>query len=349
MSKHLRLSEKWFNRGLWLVSILFAWFLIGLGSTIINDLPKVEKPLMVEDFYDETVMPELREKEILYDQEFGKLRSSRERLEIEKAQISARYQAEKENHLNYLATKGITDTAKEDPELLAKAKVLETLRIENEKAEQALLTVSEETRQLNEKREALQGELYEAREAGFKLYQKARDQMDLRVFIYRLLLTLPLLLIAGYLFKTKRHSSYWPFVWGFIFFALFAFFVELVPYLPSYGGYVRYGVGVILTFFGGHYVINALRNYLKRQKEAEAAPEPTRRQELQYEMVFARLEKGVCPGCERRLNLASNLGDYCPHCGLHLFAECGACGARKSTFAHFCHQCGIGDHQEKVG
>ena len=29
MSKALRLSEKWFRRGLWLVAVVFASFLIG--------------------------------------------------------------------------------------------------------------------------------------------------------------------------------------------------------------------------------------------------------------------------------------------------------------------------------
>ena len=29
MSKALRLSEKWFQRGLWLVALVFAGFLIG--------------------------------------------------------------------------------------------------------------------------------------------------------------------------------------------------------------------------------------------------------------------------------------------------------------------------------
>ena len=33
MSKSLRLSEKWFRRGLWLVAFVFAGFLIGLGGT----------------------------------------------------------------------------------------------------------------------------------------------------------------------------------------------------------------------------------------------------------------------------------------------------------------------------
>ena len=46
-------------------------------------------------------------------------------------------------------------------------------------------------------------------------------------------LLVPLLALAGWLFVKQRRSTWWPFVWGFIFFALFAFFVELVPYLPD--------------------------------------------------------------------------------------------------------------------
>ena len=34
MSKSLRLSEKWFRRGLWIVAIVFAGFLTGLGNTV---------------------------------------------------------------------------------------------------------------------------------------------------------------------------------------------------------------------------------------------------------------------------------------------------------------------------
>ena len=52
MSKALRLSEKWFRRGLWLVAVVFAGFLIGLGGTIVGDLPEVETPLQVDDFLD---------------------------------------------------------------------------------------------------------------------------------------------------------------------------------------------------------------------------------------------------------------------------------------------------------
>ena len=60
MSKSLRLSEKWFHRGLWLVALVFASFLIGLGGTVVDDLPKVEKQLELNDFMDKTASDALR-------------------------------------------------------------------------------------------------------------------------------------------------------------------------------------------------------------------------------------------------------------------------------------------------
>src|SRR6187397_981750 len=60
MSKSLRLSEKWFGRGLWLVALVFAGFLIGLGSTVVGDLPRVERQLRLDDFIDKSAAEPLR-------------------------------------------------------------------------------------------------------------------------------------------------------------------------------------------------------------------------------------------------------------------------------------------------
>ena len=60
MNKSLRLSEKWFHRGLWLVAFLFAWFLTGLGSTVVGDLPQVEQSQSLDDFMDPQRTPALR-------------------------------------------------------------------------------------------------------------------------------------------------------------------------------------------------------------------------------------------------------------------------------------------------
>jgi len=340
MSKSLRLSEKWFRRGLWLVALVFASFLIGLGGTVVGDLPQVERALELDDFIDRAAATPLRE--TIKAAEKTELAASRE-LEQISLQLSAAQQASanaRETFGNWIATRRATAQPDQDTELIARTKALDVLK----NKEDAVQRKVDAQHQIVI--DARQGE-QRARESLAVLERAAQDKLDaeyrrveLRVFGYRLALTLPLLAVAGWLFVKKRKGTYWPFVWGFIFFALFAFFVELVPYMPSYGGYVRYVVGILVTVLVGRYAIVALNRYLARQKLAEQQPDQVRREELSYDTALTRLSKSVCPGCERPVDLKSNEIDFCPHCGIGLFDHCGQCETRKSAFSKFCHACG---------
>jgi len=342
MSKSLRLSEKWFHRGLWLVALAFAWFLIGLGGTLVGDLPQVERSLERETFIDQALAKPLRDT----IEQAGQVQQAAER-ELEQAELrltgaqQANQQA-RETFANWLATRRATQQGAQDAELIERTKALDQLKDKEAAAQQAVeaqrkirLDAMQREQGATEQLGALE------RDADEQLYAEQR-RAELRVFGYRLALTLPLLVVAGWLFAKKRRSTWWPFVWGFIFFALFAFFVELVPYLPSYGGYVRYAVGIVVTVLVGRYVILALNRYLARQKLAEQQPDTLRRQELNYDTALARLAKSVCPGCERPVDLKDGTIDFCPHCGIGLFDHCRACDTRKSAFARFCHGCGAG-------
>ncbi|MEL0029012.1 MAG: hypothetical protein VW625_10230 [Perlucidibaca sp.] len=50
MSKALRFSEIWYRRMLWLIALVFASFLIGLGGLVVGDLPRVDEAPTLERF-----------------------------------------------------------------------------------------------------------------------------------------------------------------------------------------------------------------------------------------------------------------------------------------------------------
>lgn len=345
MSKALRLSEKWFQRGLWLVALVFAGFLIGLGSTIVGDLPRVEATRSLEDFMDPAATAKAHADMKQAGQAERAATDALEQAQLKQKVAASDVSTARDSFNNWIATRKATERAEQDPEVISRTQALDTLqtrerqaRAETERQQQRLLDAQQA-------QQGAQRDLTTLEEAAQSQYHEALRAQELRVFGYRLALTLPLLLVAGWLFKRHRQSRWWPFVWGLIFFALFAFFVELVPYLPSYGGYVRYIVGIVITALVGRWAIVALQNYLERQRAVEAQPDLQRRAELSYDTALARMAKGVCPGCERAVDLKNPEIDYCPHCGMGLFNHCGHCQTRKNAFSRFCHACGTAAEQ----
>jgi hypothetical protein len=348
MSKSLRLSEKWFRRGLWLVAFVFAGFLIGLGGTIVGDLPKVEERRTLEDFIDKPRAEVLRQsiKSAERTQQDAQAALDQAQLKLRSAQADA--DAGRESFNNWISTRKATQSGDQDAELVARTREQDRLRAAVRQAQTALEAqdkITLDARQLAQReREALSS----LEQSASQLLSGELRKQELRVFLYRLLLTLPLLGIAAWLFVKKRKTDSWPFVWGFVIFAGFAFFVELVPYLPSYGGYVRYIVGIIVTFVIGRAAIKALQNYLERIKATEQLPDAQRREELSYDLALTRLAKNVCPGCERPVDLKNEKIDFCEHCGIGLHHHCPSCGTRKSAFSKFCFSCGATSNSDSV-
>lgn len=340
MANALRLTEKWMHRGLWLVALVFAGFLIGLGGTVVSDLPKVEKRLSLDDFMDAAASTALRNAIKAAERAERDAETALEQAQLKRRASQADSMAARETFNNWLSTRRATQLADQDPELVSRTHALDALK-DRERA--AGVAVEAQQQAALDARQGAARErlkLAEMEEAAQLQLNAEYRRVELRVFLYRLVLTLPLLVAAGWLFAKKRKSTYWPFVWGFIFFAVFAFFVELVPYLPSYGGYVRYIVGIVATALVGRQAIISLNRYLEKQKLAEQLPDMQRREELSYDTALRRLSKGVCPGCERAVDLKNTEIDFCPHCGIGLFDHCTQCTTRKSAFAKFCHACG---------
>ncbi|MBE9591485.1 serine endopeptidase [Moraxella sp. K127] len=344
-----RQPKKWFNVFLWIVAMIFAGFLIGLGSKIVADLPMISTDFVeLSDFVadrpaydrlkDELTQAEQKEQDITHEWE----QKSHELTQKQTENINAR-----ETFENWLATRSVTEQSDQNPEVIKRTSELDELKAQEQALQGELSAI--EKRQLDRRQtvENIENQIMLMEADAMDGYNRHNNRTELQVFIYRLMITLPLLLLAGYLFKRYRHTNAWPFVWGFAFFALFVFFVELVPYLPNYGGYVRYGVGIIVTVVIGKYAIGAMNAYLERKRVEEALSSNERQQHMDYDEAHIKIGKGICPSCERSLDFNNTDLDFCPHCGIHLFEYCPNCTTRKSTFNHYCFKCGLASRAER--
>lgn len=245
MSKSLRLSEKWFHRGLWGVALLFAWFLTGLGNTIVGDLPQVESIRSLESFMEPSQTAELKTQIKAAEQAQEDAQAALEQAQLKWQSAQADNRAARETFENWLATRQVTQRSEQDETVLKRTRELDALRQAERNASQAVEKQQQIVLDMRQAQQRAQTQLGQLESQARSAFEQSEREQQMRVFGYRLALTLPLLALAVWLFKKHRKGASWPFVWGFIIFALLAFFVELVPYLPSYGGYVRYIVGIV--------------------------------------------------------------------------------------------------------
>jgi hypothetical protein len=138
MSKALRLSEKWFRRGLWLVAFVFAGFLIGLGGTVVDDLPKVEKPLRIEDFLDRPAADRLRATITQSEATAREARDALEQARLRRRVAEADTRTTRESFQNWLSTRRATQLADQDPEVIARTQALDRLKAAERVAEAAV-------------------------------------------------------------------------------------------------------------------------------------------------------------------------------------------------------------------
>ncbi len=340
MSKGLRFSEKWFQRGLWLIAVIFALFLVGLGGLIVDDLPRVEQTYQTGDFVDQAAAKPLKDEIKRINTEVAKKKGELETAKQGVTSTTRDVEQGRQSFETWRKTRTATGDPGQDPELTRRTHDLDALVAKQRDAERTAEALEQGITDLQQQHSKAATKLSGLTDDANARLVRAERWQEMRIFGIRLAFTLPPLLIAGWLLLRYRRSSWWPFVWGFTFFALFGFFVELVPYLPSYGGYVRYLVGIVVTLVVGRYVILALQRYLARQREVEAQPDEQRREALDYELAHTRMIKNICPGCERAIDTKDTTRNFCTHCGICLFDHCQACSSRKNAFARFCFSCG---------
>jgi hypothetical protein len=326
--------ERLVRLGQWLIALLFAYFLIQVGGSLIADLPLLSQRPQQERFLDPARVGQLQRQQQPLQQRRDQLQEEIQRHTERQLLAGQAVEREKTSFETWRAARSATEQSQQNPEVIARARQLDRLLQQQQQ-------LSDEGSRLEAQLQGAQKDLLPIEEQLEQLRRQARQRAELLAFAIRLLFVGPLLALALWQFRRYRSSDQWPFVWGFLLFGLFAFFVELVPYLPSFGAYIRYGVGALLTLLVGRSLIRWLNAYLLRKQQEQAAPQEQRQLQIRYEKALQSLGRNQCPSCERSLpEREGGLPNYCMHCGLQLQRNCEGCGSRHLACFPYCPSCG---------
>ena len=341
MAKGGRVPERVYTGVLWVVSLVFAGFIIGLGDLVIGDLPQVEQHVVPEQYGQTPDQARIASQLQANKAQIGAIDDRKQILSLQLDQAQKASQTGNETFQAWISARTATTNPQQDPEVLQRTRALEQLKANERAVQSSIDALDNQKAPLEQQQTALQAAENKADADAAPQRERAEFAAELRVFLLRLAITLPMLAVGGWLVLKKRKSDYWPLMRGFVLAAVFVFFVELVPYLPSYGGYVRYVVGIVLTIIAGHFLIKNMRAYLEKRQQVEAQAEDERRKLVSHDEAFKKMAAKVCPGCDRPIGGMEGVdSNFCVHCGMTLFDHCGQCSTRKMAFFRYCMSCG---------
>lgn len=354
--KLFKSPERIFAFSMWIVTLVFASFLLGLGGKIIADIPSATAEIQIEQYMPAEALAQVNREERTLREQRETSMANAEKAEKTAKSANNDYTNAQSAHRNWLSTRSVTANNPQslagDKELEERTRGLDKLAAAARAAQSVAEKFDMERGLLDEKLRDTEYKRSELVANATPAYNSELRWRELKVFGLRLLITLPLLVAAGWMIRKKRKSQYWPLARGFVIFAGVTFFFELVPYLPSYGGYIRYLVGIFLCLAGGHYGIRAMQRYLARRQAEEQQNEKERRSNLDRDMALSKMESGLCPGCDRKIpaGVDGQKVNHCVHCGLTLFSFCPkpTCGVRNNAFYHYCPVCGTNEDKTAV-
>lgn len=336
------------------ISIILCLFLVLLSNKIIDDLDSTATKPLIEAYEDKFILADLNKKIKPLINELDNLYTKKSSIEKTIATAKANYTNEKQSFDNWVQTRKTLGSPQKDQEVIDRAKKLDEYYIVEQDWRLQLNALQKEIDATEAKQKNLSKSIDKEKEQAEKKYNVALKQYDLKVFLIRLLFVAPILALGIFFFVRYRQHKFWPLYFGFTLFAFYAFFFGLVPYLPSYGGYVRYAVGIILSIGLGYYAIKTIRKYIETKQAELKISTQERAKNVQIQVAEKALENHYCPSCGKDfilkkwefpfkkgdIDTAQLVTDFCRHCGLELFSNCKKCGTKNFAHLPYCSSCG---------
>ena len=201
---------------LWIVSLVFAGFIIGLGNLVIGDLPVVESRVSQTAPSEPPAATRIRHEIVAIEQQKGAIE---DKLAIARLQLTQAQRASKsanDTFETWIAARTATTNPQQDPEVIARTRSLEQLKGVERAIQQSIDALEEQQLPLGQRQTALQAQQAQVIADAAPAAERARFIGELRVFALRLAITLPMLLVAVWLVAKRRKTDIWPLARGFV-------------------------------------------------------------------------------------------------------------------------------------